>query len=324
MKLESNNYKNLLDGFTLWLKTLQMSPSAIKNYPMGLREFFLYLEKNQGVHHVNKIEKKHSEAFIEHLQFRINRNTKEAGISNQTINGIIKSLNSFNKFIADNSENFKLGITSEYLPVEVAEKIVFTKEEVLELYNATFEPYPHSLSSVEFGQRDRVIIALLYSCGLRLSEAVYLDLSDIDFVNRRLLVRKGKGNKQRFVPIPNQSLEDIKSYIQQGRYYFSESHLHPYCRKNVMRKKLYRPDEQALLLGIEGIRLQSFSSRLDYLKSKTTIDKHLTPHILRHSLVTHYYQSGMDLDKIRLILGHSSLDVTQIYVHIRKPLESNE
>jgi len=322
-EIQSQNFKDLLAGFTSDIKTLGMSYSAVTNYPLSLKEYFIYLEQNHNIKHISRVEEQHSQAFKEHLQQRTNLKTKNGGLSNQTINGTLKALNSFSRYISNNSESFKYAITEDYLPVSIVEKIVLTQNEVMELYNATFELYPHNPSSIEFGQRDRVIISLLYSVGLRKSEALKLDVSDIDFTNKRLLVRNGKRNKQRYVPIPNQSLEDIRAYIQQSRYYFTERHHCSYYRYKSIKKKNYRPDENALLLSVQGTRINSFVQRLDYLKSKTTIQKNLTPHILRHSLGTHLYQNGLDLDKIRIILGHASIDTTQIYVHISEQLKNS-
>jgi integrase/recombinase XerD len=321
-ELQSINFRVLVNGFTEWLQILEMSQSAIKYYPMALKEYFLYLEQHYDIKHINKVQAQHSEAFKLYLQNRIHLTKKSGGICNQTINGILKGLNSFNKYIAQCSQSFKYGITADYLPIDIAEKIVLTQNEIKDLYHATFEPYPHKPSSIEFGQRDRVILALLYGCGLRLNEARNIDLSDIDFSNKRVLVRKGKGKKQRFVPVPNQHLEDIKAYIQHGRYYFTERHHDIYCRVKTVKKLGYNKHENALLLSIEGTRLKTFSIRLNQLKEKTSISKTLTPHVLRHSLGTHLYQNGMDLNKIKIILGHASIDTTQIYVHICNQLEN--
>ena len=78
---------------------------------------------------------------------------------------------------------------------------------------------------------------------------------------------------------------------------------------------------QALLLGVDGKRLMSFTYRLEYLKLKTNIEKSITSHLLRHSYGTYLYQSGMKLEKIQQILGHASVDTTMIYIHIAKRLE---
>ena len=321
-ELKSQNFIALLEGFTKDLERLGMRSSAITNYPLGLKEYFIYLEQRHNIKHISRVEEQHSEAFKKHLQQRTNLKTKNGGISNQTINGTLKALNSFSRYISNNCETYKYAITQDYLPISIAEKIVLTPSEVMELYNATFEPYPHSPSSVEFGQRDRVIIALLYGCGLRKNEAIKLDVSDIDFTNKRILVRYGKKGKQRYVPIANSNLEDIRAYVEQSRYYFTERHHCSYYRYKSIKKKNYRPDENALLLSTQGTRLNTFVQRLDYLKSKTSIQKNLTPHVLRHSLGTHLYQNGLDLDKIRIMFGHASIDTTQIYVHISEKLKN--
>jgi site-specific recombinase XerD len=322
-ELTSVNFKSLLSEFTKWVVGKKLSKSMNINYPSGLKEFFLYLEKYHDIKHINMVEQKHTEAFKLHLQTRIHYKKGYGCLSNQTINGILKAVNSFNDYIALCSQTYKFAIKMDYLRNNTAEKIVLTQSEVQDLYNATFEAYPHSLSSVEFGQRDRVIIALLYSCGLRKYEASQLDINDVDFINKRLIVRYGKYSKQRFVPIPNQALEDIKAYIQTGRYYFTERHHQVLvCRKKSIKKLNYNPDETALLLNIGGTRMLRFQQRLTYLKSKTMITKPLTPHVLRHSYGSHMYQNGLSLEKLRIILGHSSVDTTQVYVHLAKTLKN--
>jgi integrase/recombinase XerD len=318
---QSANFIALVNDFEQEIKTLGMSKSVVINYPMSLTEYFIYLEQHHNIKHITKIQKHHSEAFKLYLQQRTNLKTGYGGISNITINGAIKSLNAFSKYISSLSNSFKYAITEDYLPIDTAERIVLTQSEIMELYNATFESYPFNFSSIEFGQRDRVIIALLYGCGLRKTEAIKLDVSDIDFINKRLLVI-GKGNRERYVPIPNQHLEDIRAYIQNSRYYFTERHHDAFCRIKSTTKTKYKTNENALLLSTQGTRLTSFVHRLDYLKSKTSIKKNITPHILRHCLGTHLFQNGLELEKIRIILGHLSIDTTQIYVHISDQLNN--
>lgn len=325
MIIESNNFKALITEFTNWLTVQRKSSSCILNYPMGLSEYFSYLETVHNIKHINKVEKKHSSLFKQHLQIRTNKCTGFGGIQNQTINGILKGLNSFNKYISECSNSYKYAIKEEYLPVENAKKIVLTEDEMAQLIQATYEPYPFIHSQQAFGQRDRVILYLLYGCGLRLNEARHIDISDIDFINNRILVRKGKRNKQRYVPCTGFMLDEIRAYIQCGRYYFTERHHNILCKKRVFKKPQTSSDEQALLLGITGKRLMSFDARLDYLKSKTMITKDISSHVLRHSYGTHLYHKGMGLHKIQQILGHSSVDTTMIYLHISKELnEYNE
>ena len=320
-KLESNNFKILVQEFRNWLKTKEMSQSCITNYPVALAEYFEYLEMVHNIKHINKVEKKHSTMFKAYLQIRSNKVTGRGGIHNQSINGTLKGLNNFNKFIAQCSTIYKYGIQEDYLKVEHAEKIVLDESEVQELMDATYEAYPHAHAQQAFGQRDRVILHLLYSCGLRLNEARWLNISDLDFANTRILVRNGKGNKQRYVACTGYILDEIRAYIECGRYFFTHRHHNKLCKKRVYKKEQTPEDQQALLIGITATRLMSFTPRLNYLKSKTTISKHLTNHILRHSYGTHMYRRGMKLERIQRLLGHESVDTTMIYVHLAKQLD---
>jgi integrase/recombinase XerD len=319
--IQSQNFKVLVDAFENWLSALAKSSSTVQHYPLALIEYFEYLEAEHNIKHINRVEKKHSTMFKQHLQLRINKSRLIGGIHNQTINCIIKALNSFNRFMSEYSETLKYGITEKYLPVEHAEKIVLTEQEIEELFEVTYEQYPNSKSQLPFGQRDRVILHLLYSMGIRADEASWIDLSDVDFNNNRILVRKGKGGKQRYVPTTFRVMDEIRSYIENGRYYFMESHENPTCWKRIVKKKMDRKDENALLLNVFGKRLRTFDKRLKYLASKTSITKNVTCHVLRHTLGTHLYQNGMKLNRIQLILGHSSQDTTMIYVHIAKRLD---
>jgi integrase/recombinase XerD len=320
-KLQSQNFNVLVKEFGNWLSTLEKSSSTIQRYPLALREYFEYLEAEHNLKHINRVERKHSEMFKAHLQQRIHKLNKIGGIHNQTINCIIKALNSFNKFTAEYSEVFKYGITEKYLPVEHAEKIVLTEQEVGELFEVTYEQYPNTKSQIPFGQRDRVILHLLYSLGIRAKEASLIDLSDVDFNNNRILVRNGKGGTQRYVPTTFRVMDDIRSYIENGRYYFMESHFNQRCWKRIVKKKMDRNDENALLLNVFGKRLKTFDKRLNFLEGKTSITKNVTCHVLRHSLGTHLYQKGMKLSRIQQILGHRSQDTTMIYIHIAKRID---
>jgi integrase/recombinase XerD len=316
----STHYKYLLVGFTQWLTTKGYVPNTVKVYPEGVKEYFLYLE-GQNILNINKVLPQHSAKFKLYLQYRSNRKTQTGGICNMSVNGIIKAINCFSKYVSDSSDTFKYDIQEDYLPVDVAEKIILTQDEVKQLYNATFEPYPSSLGSIEYGQRDRAILAIFYGAGLRLNEGRKLELSDIDFTNRRVLVRYGKKGKQRYVPIPNQHLEDLRTYIQQGRYWFTEKHHQSLtCYKRSYKKSGF--DQGALFLNIRGGRLLSFTHRLDYLKEKVGITKPLATHGLRHALGTHLYQNGLDIEQIKKVLGHKSIDTTQIYVHIAEQLNN--
>ena len=322
LKIESKQYQELLNSFKKWLAIKGKSSGVVKCYPNDLTEFFYYMETVHHIMDVKKIEQKHSELYKRYLQTR-KAFTKNTGLSNSRINSLIKSKNSFIDFLAEATPlRMQYDRKLRYLKVDEIENEVLTRDEIKELYEATYEPYSYYVnSSQELGQRDRVIIGLLYGCGLRNTEASKLDLEDVDLENRKILVRFGKGNKQRYVPIPNQTVEDLKDYIQNGRYYFICSHKKPLELSKRVIKPRSSIDERALLLNDTGQRYKYLFNRINKMIVKTSITKHVTPHKLRHSLGTHLYQCGMPLNDIKLILGHSSVDITQIYVRITKKME---
>lgn len=317
LEIHSTHYRFLQEKYRDWMCINNYRPLTVNAYTQALQEFFHYLEQ-QGILHISGVRQQHLTRFKGRLLIRQNHKTKSGGIRNMTINGIIKGVNCFVKFFNESSEVNKLEVYEDYLPSDVTEKTILTQSEVMELYEATFEQYENG--SIEIGQRDRVMIGVFYGCGLRLNEVRNLNISDIDFLNKKLLVRNGKGRKQRYVPIPNKHLADIQAYIQQGRDWFKYYHKSGMSNKRTVEKVITRMDEDALFLTIHGTRLKSFQQRLDFLKQRTSIDKHFGTHTLRHSLATHLLQNGWELEQIGKLLGHASIDSTQIYVHIVEKL----
>jgi integrase/recombinase XerD len=320
MKLFELNtgYKILLLQYVEWLSIKNYQPMTIRSYESSLKEFFIYLE-NHGITTIKRVQQLHYTQFKNYLQTRINFNYDCGGLRNQTINSIISGVNCFSVQFNEVNESYRLDLFETHLPMETAEKVILLHDEVMQLYQASFEQY--KIGSIEMGQRDRVMIAIFYGCGLRLNEGRMLDVGDIDFINNRVLVRHGKLSKQRYVPIPKKHLEDIRDYIQHGRNWFQEHHYNKACKRVSIKKQVTSDDEQALFLNQEGKRMKTFQQRLNFLKSMTSIEKHITTHSLRHTLATHLLYAGWQLEQIGKILGHASLDSTMIYTHLVKELE---
>lgn len=146
------------------------------------------------------------------------------------------------------------------------------------------------------GARDQVIVELLYGSGIRVSELAGLNRRDVDSDNSLLRVR-GKGSKERIVPLTKYAFEAIQAYL------------------------LRREDEQeALLLNYQGSRLSARSIRriLDKLALQAGLTQHLHPHMLRHSFATHLLDGGADLRSVQELLGHAKLSSTQVYTHLTR------
>ena len=149
------------------------------------------------------------------------------------------------------------------------------------------------------GLRDRALCELLYGSGLRISEALQLDIGDIDAAHRTVRVL-GKRSKERIVPVTRETLESIDAYVA--------------------RRSELGPDvaEVALFLGDRGKRLTSVSAWRIVRRALGPITEadRKSPHILRHSFATHLLDNGADLSAVSDMLGHSSLSTTQVYTHV--------
>ena len=159
------------------------------------------------------------------------------------------------------------------------------------------------------GQRNRAIIEVLYGCGLRVSELVDLKISQI-FEKEEYITVIGKGNKQRLIPISQEALWQIHLYIEQTR---SCQVVKPQC-------------EDILFLNRRGeklTRVMIFYIIKD-LCQKAGIKKTVSPHTLRHSFATHLLEGGANLRAIQQMLGHESIETTEIYTHIDRSTLRNE
>lgn len=160
------------------------------------------------------------------------------------------------------------------------------------------------------GFRDRVVMELFYSSGLRVSELVALNRADFDPKN--FLVRlRGKGRKERVIPITKNAAEWIAAYLSHSE------------RHQDLNGHLAQVDEEAVFLNRLGTRLtaRSVDRKFDKYLSMSGLAGHVTPHTIRHTIATHWLESGMDLKTIQLLLGHTSLATTTIYTQVSPKLK---
>ena len=166
---------------------------------------------------------------------------------------------------------------------------VITISEIEEMLRANINPLQH------------VIIELLYSCGLRVSELVNLKVTDIDLFSKYVRCF-GKGSKERIIPIGDKAKEAVKSYLEQRALYL----------------KKYNLDTKKLLVSERG-RLLTRQDVYSFIHAQgKLIHKNISPHTLRHSFATHLLENGADLRVVQELLGHSDVSTTQLYTHISK------
>ena len=218
---------------------------------------------------------------------------KDDGLSAKSINRKISSLKSFFKY------QVKMGLIKQTPMV----KVIVPKSEK-RLPNFVADKDIHTLfAHVEFpdtwkGQTERLLLQLFYQTGMRLSEAIQLKDSSVNFSNNTLKVL-GKGNKERVIPVQPELKTGIQVYLRKKNEEFGSE------------------AADNLLVSEKGKRLQPravYASVKNYLSLVTTIQKR-SPHVLRHTFATHLMNNGADLNAVKELLGHSSLAATQVYTH---------
>lgn len=170
-------------------------------------------------------------------------------------------------------------------------------EELEELFEVSDTKTP-------LGQRNQALLELMYATGIRVSECVNLQLTDIDFAVGTILVM-GKGKKQRYIPFGSYAQDALITYIENGR-------------KQLAKKT----EEQShmVFLNAKGTPLTSRGVRyvLNELIKKASLTMRISPHMLRHTFATHMLDEGADLRTVQELLGHENLSTTQIYTHVSK------
>jgi len=288
--LYSDEHKLLQHGFGEWLAVLGYAPMSVTYMPRHLQEF-LYYQETHGKYSLGQLTATDATAFTRHLQTRIGIRTGQA-FSASHINKYIQVLHLFSTYIRQSGKS-SVGFTLELLESDSPTPTLLTRAEIRRLYAVTGEDV--------LGLRDKAMLSVFYGCGLRLQEGASLELSDILHDRKLLYVRRGKGYKERYVPIAEKSYQDIQGYIEQAR-----------------PELLQRPCVTLFLDANKGrpIHKQSLYLRIKALARKAGIAKDVGTHTLRHSIATHLLQSGMKLERIKEFLGHAALDSTQIYTHL--------
>lgn len=222
--VQSFHYQYLEKTYKEYLQILGYAAPTVNSWSVHVREFLHYLEK-QGIQQITSVQSRDVDDFVYHIKRRSSKRISACGgLSANHINTIINAVNVFAKFL-NSTGKYILDATPKRETANTEERTILTIDEVKSLYEATF--LPHRENSLAMGQRDRAIIAVFYGCGLRRSEGKQLNITDIDLSQKLLFVRKGKGNKQRYVPIANKHLEDIRSYLTEGREWFLYDHYSP-------------------------------------------------------------------------------------------------
>lgn len=269
-----------------------LSQNSIYSYTYDLKKFSEFLSsKNKNIMDANQDD------IRQFLKFeKISKNN-----SSRTLARSLAAIRQFYNFLSDNLEGTIQNPTEKIETPQVEKSLpdFLTVNELDKLFNSISEEESYEL-------RDKTIFELLYSSGLRISEAIDLKLSDIDFENSFIHVI-GKGDKERLVPAGKEALRLLNKYIKESRTAIIGSR-----------------DSEFLFVSKKGSQLnrKSVWRLLKNYVTRTEIQKNITPHTLRHSFATHLIENGADLRSVQELLGHMDISTTQVYTHMaRKKLQ---
>lgn len=258
------------------------SDNTYKNYEKDLLEYQEYLNKENI-----DITKTSYKLVRKYLTYMFDKN-----YSKKTISRHISTLRSFYKYLKEEKiikNNPMLLISNPKLDKKLPNFLYYDELEIL--LNI---PDKENI----LGLRDSLILELLYSTGVRVSELVNIKMKDINFNEKRILIL-GKGNKERYVLYGNTLQELLELYLKNSR--------------EVLNK-----NSEYLILNKNGEKITDRGIRLiiNKILRKGELDYHVSPHTLRHTFATHMLENGADLKSVQELLGHSSMSTTQIYTHI--------
>lgn len=270
------NYRKELQG-------LGYSKNAVDNYPKYAQNLLNYSKENP-----QKINDNHIKNYYNYLQTKTSQRRK-APLSESHIYSQLLAIKLYfdylerTRTIKQNPYNLRIKQPTK------KERIIFTQEEIKTLYQNCDNLL------------ETTILNLCYGCGLRRTEVILLDVKDINFEQKLLFIRKGKGKKRRVIPLTESIVNDLKNYNNQIEIYRKEK------LQNFLINELGNP--------ITGNTIYITFKRI--LKRTKKIDhQNYCLHSLRHSIATHLLENEMSIEMVRDFLGHTQLGTTQVYTRI--------
>lgn len=276
------------------------SEHTLRNYTIDLNSFKDFLESSVPTHDSIALSSIHHKTIRRYLALLIEQKQHRKTVARR-----LSTLRSFFRFVCSQG----------WIDADPTEEIESPKLDKTLPTALTYQQVTHLLEqpdiSTYLGYRDRAMMEVLYSSGLRVSELVGLNIADFDKSALTLKLR-GKGKKERVVPITKNGAKWIQSYLDHPDrcHYFPELHLEQGGRQPIFLNKL-------------GTRLTARSVDRHFARYliQSGLSGEITPHTIRHTIATHWLENGMDLKMIQVLLGHSSLTTTTIYTQVSPKLK---
>ncbi|MCZ7601755.1 MAG: site-specific tyrosine recombinase XerD [Melioribacteraceae bacterium] len=263
-----------------------LAENSVKSYKSDLIKFISILEK-ENISDLNDVDHKSITKFLQYI--------KSEGLTGSSASRYLSSIRGFFSYLEENNyiEKDPTGrVSSTKMTRKLPAVLSFAEIEII-----LDKPKVND----KFGLRDKSILELLYSSGLRVSELIELKIADL-FIDDEVIRVTGKGSKQRVVPIGSSAIEWMKKYLINSR---------PLLEKK-MKSKNY------IYLNTRGTKFSRMGvwKIVEKYTKEAGINKEVHPHTFRHSFATHLLEGGADLRSVQEMLGHSDISTTQIYTHI--------
>ena len=287
---KTDYYRELLTACRAELVTLGYGAATVNLNGVG--ELLAWLEE-RGKVRLDQVDGDDMAGYLDYLTTR--PNLRGGALSPATVTAYLVRIG----LLFDYAErrglrggNPLVGLSKVKARKPASERYVASRAEVEKLY-----------AVAAANARLTALLHLLYGCGLRRTEAERLDIADVDYAAKLLYVRRGKGRKRRVIPLTPTVAAGLKDYHRRYRWQWVSE----------------REQSYAFLLNDRGGRMRglTIAVRLKKLVKKAEVDERITPHVLRHAVATHLLAGGMDLERIRDLLGHDHLETTQVYTHIK-------
>jgi integrase/recombinase XerD len=273
-----------LYNFRIELQNLGYSKGVINNYPKYAQNLLNYTKTEATTITENQIKE-----YYQYLQTKPNQRRKGI-ISQSHIHSNLLAIRMFFEYLQRIGKIKRNPYTLKVKSPIRNQRNILTQEEIKTLYKTA--------QNLE----ETIVLHLCYGCGLRRSEAQDLNIKDVNFEQKLLFVRKGKGKKRRVIPLTEKITTDLQEYYKQNQWYRNES-------------------QESFLINIQGNRItgttiyENFKKLLQKTKINTS-DATICLHSLRHSIATHLLENEMSIEMVRNFLGHQNLKTTQIYTRV--------
>ena len=277
-----------ISDFKYHLKQLRLSDNTIDAYISDLIQYEEFMHEYEKIEDVNDISREYVNKYIQSL--------KRKNLSKTTINRKIIAIKDFHKFLL--KENITKENPTEKIDNQKPDKAlptVLSVDEINKMISSINGEEPLDI-------RNRAMMELLYAAGLRISELLDLKQEDVHLKEKYIVVKEGKGNKDRWIPIGEMAVISLRKYREEVR---------PLIAQKTVKN---------LFVNYKGepMTRQAVFKYIKKLAEDNGITKTISPHTIRHSFATHLLEGGTDLRVVQELLGHEDISTTQIYTHLDK------